>query len=69
MHTALAKQGMGPLFGSVRLQMSVIPQSLAGRTEEGEQHHGKSIEQPKAVASLRRADARPALTHDLLLGG
>lgn len=63
MHTALPKQRVSALLDGIGLQVAVIPQGFTCSAEKREQHHGKRIEQPKAIAPCGRADAHPTHPH------
>ena len=62
-HAPLTEQGMGAVFGSVGFQMPVVAKRLAGRAQQGEQHHRESVEQPQPVSTFRRVHPHGSHPH------
>ena len=62
MQATLSEQGVCPSLGGAGFEMVIEAESLAGGAEHRQQGDREGIEQPQAVASLRRVDAD--LPHD-----
>ena len=57
MQAALTEQGVCPPFGSAGFEMLIESECLAGGAEHRQQGDREGIEQPQAIAPLRRVDA------------
>jgi len=62
-YVALAKQRTGASLHRVELEVPVIAERFACRTEQGQQHDRKSVDQPQAVAPIRGVDVHRTHPH------
>ena len=62
-HAGLPEERVGAPLGGIGFEMPVVAKGFAGGSKQGEQSHGKGIEEPQAIAPIWGADMDGAHPH------